>query len=161
MKTYCNKIGKPSEREVYVFGSNMLGHHEYGYAGHASGLMENIYYASLPVGTVCWLNVKGCAVGLQKGREGTSYALPTCAKPGVGLPPCAIVGNIRDLYNCMRAFEGLDFLVTYTAHDTASECGLHIAELARLFADAANPDIPPNAVFEAGFARLIESELKS
>lgn len=159
MKTY-DSITKLQPTDVLVFGSNLLGRHDCGDAGYVSGGVCAAGYGGLPDGAACWRNVKGCARGLQRGAEGLSYALPTCTADGQGLPPCAIVRNIRDLYGCMLAFGGLSFMTLYTASGPRPECGLSAEHMAQLFADAADPHMPPNAVFERGFAHMIEERMK-
>ena len=65
-KAYRFHNGAPLSREIFVFGSNLLGLHEGGAAGHA-------------------LRHRGAQHGIGQGFMGACYALPTCERPGIPL----------------------------------------------------------------------------
>ena len=159
MKTYQGHITSLKPNEVFTFGSNTGGFHGAGAAGYATfGVPGNVWrrfhYDEWPVGKQGKWNVKGVAEGLQKGTEGTSYAIPTVTRPGAqrSIPLARIRLSVLRLYAVARQRPDLEFLVAYSA-DGPNLNGYSAEEMAGVF--ALKP-LPPNVVFEEGFAKLIE-----
>lgn len=83
----------PNTGQIFVFGSNLLGHHDGGAAKYA-------------------LEHCGALQGYGQGLVGNSYALPTCAVPGIALTNKGVQYAIELFmaYACIRA--DLQFFVT-------------------------------------------------
>lgn len=105
MKSYSEYITKLKDDEVFVFTSNRQGFHGAGSAGYASfGEFGNVWrnhdYHLKPDGWKGKWNVKGCSEGIQEGREGKSYAIPSVTKPGAkrSIPKKKLKENIQRFY---------------------------------------------------------------
>lgn len=82
---YVNPITKLNDNEVFVFGSNKKGFHGAGAAGYASfghGDWRKENYDKWEPYTKGMWNVKGISKGMQVGKFGKSYAIPTIEYPG-------------------------------------------------------------------------------
>ena len=162
MKTYSGIIEKLKKDEIFVFGSNLSGFHGAGSAGYASfGVVGNRWrefgYDKKPDGWQGLWNVKGVGVGLQKGREGWSYALPTVAKAGLkrSLSVSGIKINIDNLYATAVYNKDFWFLMAFGG---SSLNGYSSNELASMFGSFL---IPENIVFEAKFYEKVKKFMKN
>lgn len=120
------KLGKVTALldPIFVFGSNLLGHHGAGAAKHAAE-----YY--------------GAEYGVGIGLTGQSYAIPTKDHRIETLPPDAIRWYVIAFMAYAWKHPKMDFQVT------AIGCGLagyHAFEIAPMFRDA-----PPNCHLPLGW----------
>jgi len=158
MLTHASPIEHLSQREIFVFGSNLRGFHGAGAAGFASfGVHGNRWrefgYAQRPDGWAGRWNVKGRGEGLQRGTHGWSYALPTVTSPGArrSIPASTITQSIRTLYTVARRNPSWVFVVAQGTSGGLN--GYHAVELAAMFTSAG--DIPCNVSFDRDFAKLL------
>jgi hypothetical protein len=122
MKCYSNYIIDLKNDEVFIFTSNSYGFHGAGSAGYASfGEFGNIWrnhdYANKSDGWRGRWNVKGCAEGIQEGREGKSYAIPSVTKPGAkrSIPKKQLKQNIQKFYRFAESNPNWKFYVAQDA----------------------------------------------
>ena len=106
MKFYSEYITDLKDDEVFVFTSNSSGWHGAGSAGYASfGEFGNVWrnhdYGNKPDGWRGKWNAKGIAEGMQEGREGKSYAIPSVTRPGAkrSIPKKQLKENIEKFYH--------------------------------------------------------------
>jgi hypothetical protein len=118
MQSYCEYITELKDDEVFLFTSNLDGFHGAGSAGYASfGVLGNHWrdfnYADKPHGWQGKWNQKGISEGLQEGREGKSYALPTVTKAGAkrSISKKDLKENIRKFYRVAENNEKYKFFV--------------------------------------------------
>lgn len=112
-------------RKIFVFGSNLMGYHGGGAAKAAS-----VDY--------------GAVRGVGEGLTGDSYALPTCASPGLPLSHGEIMPACQRFSAFAHAHPELDFLLTAVGCGIA---GLSTAEVGEWFGD-----LPDNVYVQARLA---------
>jgi hypothetical protein len=154
MRTYKGLITKLKDNEVFVFGANSFGYHGAGAAAYATcGAMRapSSYY-NTPNGTKGKWNIKG-HTGHMQGQEGQSYGLVTIIRPGKpqSLDKRFLADNIEELYEFAEENPKLDFKIAQSCD--IGLCGYTPYELAELYAQYV---IPPNIIFEEGFAEMVE-----
>ena len=112
----------PSDPRVFVFGSNIRGIHGGGAAAYAARQL-------------------GAEHGIGEGRTGRTYALPTCAAPGVPLSIERVAEHVARFLEHARAFPAITFYVSEVGCGIA---GFTAEQIAPLFATAPpNCDMPP------------------
>lgn len=137
MKTYTGVITKLQANQIFVFGSNTEGRH-----GKGAALYAKEHF--------------GAVQGRPRGRQGQSYAIVTKDLNSVHQPSVSkykIIGEIGELYHYATVHAEYDFYVSYTA-GIRNLCGYSCEQLASFFSFYI---IPPNMVFEEGFAKLLKS----
>lgn len=112
-------------RRIFVFGSNLMGYHGGGAAA----------YARISCGAMN---------GVAQGLTGESYALPTCAAPGVPLSRDEVHSNCRNFQMFAQLHPELDFLLTAVGCGIA---GLSTADVGEWFGD-----LPDNVYVQARLA---------
>jgi hypothetical protein len=121
--------GNSRPDQVFVFGSNLMGHHAGGAARFA-------------------VDYRAATQGIGQGPTGRAYALPTMAQLGV---PLTLEG-VRAAVTLFKVYayvrEDLEFFVTPVGTGIA---GFTHEEIAPLFADA-----PSNCVLPAEWQEIIE-----
>lgn len=121
-------VHNSTDPRVFVFGSNLRGIHGAGAARYAATAL-------------------GALTGVNEGRTGRSYALPTCSKPGVPLSLREVKRHV-DRFLLHAEFAKADER-EYDTRFFVSAVGCGIAgfkesEIAPLFKDAPdNCDLPP------------------
>ena len=164
MRVYKGIIKNLTIDGIFVFGSNLQGFHGAGSAGYASfGVPGNQWrkfeYNKKPNGWKGRWNVKGIGEGLQEGKNGWSYALPTVTKAGAkrSLSKEQITFNIKNFYKCCLDNSKFKFLVAYSGlnPDKVSFNGYSAREMSEMFKQQYIPD---NAIFEYNFGKLIKGE---
>lgn len=158
---YCGDIQTLRKNQVFVFGSNLSGFHGAGAAGFASfGVRGNCWremgYGQKLNGWKGKWNVKGVAEGLQAGREGLSYAIPTVTQPGAkrSLAKRQIADLIAKMYKVACANPEKQFLVAGTAKPGLN--GYSAREMAEMYCSAG--PIPKNVLFNKDMWDLIEEK---
>ncbi len=137
VRTYSGQITSLKPNQIFVFGSNTEGRH-----GKGAALYAREHF--------------GAVQGRPKGRQGSSYAIVTKDLTQVLQPSRSkyfIIGEIGGLYTYAENHPELEFLVAYSA-GTRNLCGYSSETLAGFFSYYA---IPPNIVFEEGFAKLLKA----
>jgi hypothetical protein len=115
---------KAGDARVFVFGSNLLGIHGAGAARYA-------------------LNELGAEWGAGEGLMGTSYALPTCYRPGepVTLPELAVY--VDNFVNFARSHPELQFFVSKVGCGLAGIDEVLVKHVFQQFDVPENCDMPP------------------
>ena len=166
MRVYKGLIKNLTIDDIFVFGSNLQGFHGAGSAGYASfGVPGNQWrkfeYDKKSNGWKGRWNVKGIGEGLQEGKNGWSYALPTVTKAGAkrSLSKEQITFNINTFYSCCLDNSKFKFLVAYSGlnPNKTSYNGYSAREMSQMFNQQPMPD---NVVFEYNFGKLIKGESK-
>lgn len=138
MKTYSGIIESLPDNGVFVYGANTEGRHGAGAAKVAYDKFGAVY------GKVDW--------------QGQSYGIITkdlTKKTHPSISQMHIVFQIERLYEDAKDWPGKDFYVAYSATGTNLN---HYTprQMAEMFVEATNGDIPENMVFEELFASLIK-----
>jgi len=159
MQIYTGSIVALENDEVFVFDSNAKGFHGANYAGYASfGVNGNQWrrfnYGQKDNGWKGRWNVKGCGSGMQRGTDGSSYALPTMNShlSKVGIDKERIIDSITELYKVVVNSQPWKFLVCYKSGDFNLNAYSPL-EMAGMFHVAGQ--LPPNIYFHRSFAELI------
>jgi len=161
MDSYGESVTELKPNDVFVFGSNLDGFSGAGAAGFASfGRPGNIWrqegYAAKPNGWKGKWNVKGVGEGLQEGREGTSYALPTVTRAGAkrSRTPEQIVISIKKMYATAEQSPDKRFLIAGSTTGRLLN-GYSHDEMVTMYAEAG--PIPSNVVFSTSYAVLVDA----
>ena len=160
MKCYENYITDLKDNEVFVFTSNEQGFSGAGSAGYASfGEIGNVWrkydYHLKENGWKGRWNVKGCAEGIQEGREGKSYAIPSVTKAGAkrSIPKKQLKKNIQRFY---RFAENNPKWKFYVAQDAKlGYNGYDVDEMVEMWAVEYPPD---NLYFYKPFYDLLKDK---
>jgi len=146
MRVYKGLIKNLTIDDIFVFGSNFHGAGSAGYAsfGVPGNQWRKFEYDKKPNGWKGRWNVKGVGEGLQEGKNGWSYALPTVTKAGAkrSLSKEQITFNINTFYSGFNP-------------DKNSYNGYSAREMSQMFNQQ---PIPDNAIFEYNFGKLIKGE---
>jgi hypothetical protein len=137
IKTYKGKITALLPNQIFVFGSNTEGRH-----GKGAALYAKEHF--------------GAVQGMSQGRQGMSYAIVTKDLNATTQPSKSkyhIINEICGLYTYAENHPLLEFLIAYSA-GTRNLCGYSSEVLASFFSYYT---IPPNIVFEEGFAKLLKA----
>ncbi len=110
-------------REIFVFGSNLLGIHKRGAA-------------------LCALNDHGAVLGQGVGLQGNSYALPTKETPYESLPLISINKYVADFMNYALYTPDLFYKVTAVGCGLAGYKPHQIAPMFRLAKMLRNVELP-------------------
>lgn len=158
MRSYSEYITELKDDEVFVFTSNLDGFSGAGSAGYASfgefgNVWRNYDYHLKPDGWKGKWNVKGCAEGIQEGREGKSYALPTVKKAGAkkSLSKKQIEENIKKFYNFAEKTPEWKFYVAQDAKKGYN--GYEVDEMVKMWSVKHPPD---NVYFYKPFYMLLK-----
>lgn len=140
------RLAKPEQNDILVFGSNTQGRH-----GKGSALLAKEKY--------------GAIYGQAVGRQGNAYAICTknlTVKVHPSVSKEHIVNQIRSLYLYAKNNQDLNFLIVYSGVGKNLNAYSN-NDLAQMFLDACDKIpffIPANVLFQNEFASLIESLYK-
>lgn len=158
MKSYPKYITELKDDEVFVFTSNEQGFHGAGSAGYASfGQSGNVWRNyDYHLKTNGWLgkwNKKGCSEGIQEGRVGKSYAIPTVTKAGAkrSIPKKKIEENIKKFYKFAENNPQWKFYVAQDAEKGYN--GYEVDEMVKMWSVEHPPD---NVYFYEPFYILLK-----
>jgi len=158
MKCYSDYITDLKDDEVFVFTSNLDGFSGAGSAGYASfGEFGNVWrkydYHLKENGWKGRWNVKGCAEGIQEGREGKSYAIPSVTKPRAkrSIPKKQLKQNIEKFYHYAYHNPRYKFYVAQDAKPGYN--GYTVEEMVEMWAVKQPPD---NVYFYEPFYTLLK-----
>lgn len=158
MKCYTDYITDLKDDEVFVFTSNLDGFSGAGSAGYASfGEFGNVWrkydYHLKPNGWQGRWNVKGCAEGIQEGRDGKSYAIPSVTKPGAkrSIPKKQLKQNIEKFYHYAYHNPQYKFYVAQDAKPGYN--GYSVEEMVEMWSVRQPPD---NVYFYEPFYTLLK-----
>lgn len=127
MRTTPENITVLEKNEIFVFGSNLAGHHGAGAARLANREFGAVYYVGV-------------------GRTGSCYAIPTKDEKIMPMPIDAIRPYVKQFYKYASAHPELTFLVTKIG------CGLagnSIEDISPLFVP--ENGLHPNVILPAEF----------
>lgn len=140
LKTYTGSIDGPeNEDQVLVMTTNTQGRH-----GKGNALL----------GVQKW----GAIYGMSSGWQGQAYGIVTkdlTKRIHPSIDPRTIVEQLKTLYTVANNRPHRDFLVPYKAKGNNLN-GYTPEDMAAMFYMNGEKKIPPNMVFEEGFAELIE-----
>jgi hypothetical protein len=158
MKSYSKYITDLKDDEVFCFTSNLEGFHGAGSAGYASfGEFGNVWrkydYHLKPDGWLGKWNIKGQSEGLQQGREGKSYAIPSVTKPGAkrSIPKKQLKQNIQKFYRFAESMPDWKFYVAQDAKPGYN--GYSVEEMVEMWSVEHPPD---NVYFYEPFYNLLK-----
>jgi hypothetical protein len=158
MKSYSKYITELKDDEVWVFGSNHQGFHGAGAAawasfGQSGNVWRNYDYHLKPNGWKGLYNVKGCSEGIQEGRVGKSYAIPTVTKAGAkrSIPKKKIEENIKKFYKFAENNPQWKFYVAQNAEKGYN--GYEVDEMVKMWSVEHPPD---NVYFYEPFYILLK-----
>lgn len=140
---YQGLIAELKSNQIFVFGSNTPA--GIGGAGTAKIAVEKY----------------GAKYGVDEGRTGQSYALPTVGELRAPRPSRTldeIAESVENFYGYATENPDLELLVAYR-DDNYNLCGYSSEQLAACFvARRALSEIPDNVVFNKGFLSLVVQE---